>query len=60
MKSKEDNVDWDAQFALASKRFKSAKKKVFTAQKELDAAQLAATKAKLAYDISVLNSQDQE
>ena len=60
MKSKEENIDWAAQSALASKKFKSAKRKVFTAQKELAAAQLAATQAKLAYDISVLNSQDQE
>ena len=60
MKSKEENIDWAAQSALASKKFKSAKRKVFNAQKELAAAQLVATQAKLAYDISVLNSQDQE
>ena len=59
MKSKEENVDWEAQFVLASRKFESAKKKAFKAQKELAAAQLAATQAQLAYDISVLNSQDQ-
>jgi hypothetical protein len=50
------NVDYPEQVALASKRLESAKKKAFTAQKELANAEAAFKSARLGYDVFVLNN----
>lgn len=56
MESKQENVDWSEQVALASKKLESAKKRAFTAQKELADAEAAFKSARLGYDVFVLNN----